>query len=88
MIERGVFYLPGPPPVVARERSVLPCGCTVTVGVRMDREPPEVAAAASPCSSRHRLLMERFNLAFTDTLVNPTDRPLIDVVDEVLAAVA
>lgn len=88
MIEHGVFVQQGPPMVVARERSVLPCGCFAAVGVRMDRTPPEVSVGGSPCSQQHRQLLERFRFALTDSLVNPTSRPLIDVVDELLVGIA
>ncbi len=83
MIEHGVYCQPGPPMLVANKRSVLPCGCFVAVGLRMDTK--EAACGCSPCGLHHRGLMERFSLALTDSLVNPTARPLIDVVDEILS---
>lgn len=87
MIEFGVYCHPGPPLLVARERSALPCGCFVAVGLRMDTE--EAAVGCSPCwRPDHAELLQGFYLALTDSLVNPTTRPLIDVVDELLVATA
>lgn len=84
MIETALLYNPGPPPFVARERSILPCGCFVAVGVRVDRDPCEASTMGSPCSPAHLSILRRFNLALTDSLVNPSARPLIEVVDELL----
>ena len=87
MIEHGLWHVPGPPaPVTATDSAALDCGCRVLVGVRTDTTPSEAAVAALPCSIRHRVLMQRFGGALTDSLVNPTSRPLIDVVDELLVA--
>ncbi len=86
MIEHGVYCQPGPPMLVADKRAILPCGCFAAVGLRMDTR--EAAVGVSPCAPAHRALLERFSLALTDSLVNPTHRPLIDVVDELLTAAA
>ena len=82
MIEHGLYCHPGPPLLVARERSLLPCGCCAVVGIRMDTH--EVAVGSCPCGPGHKRMLERFVFALGDSLVNPTDRPLIDVVDELL----
>lgn len=84
MIRHGVFVQPGPPIIVARKRAVASCGCYVLVGLRTDTK--EVAVSGSPCAPRHDHRMERFSLALSDSLVNPTNRPLIEVVDEILIA--
>lgn len=87
MIEFGTYCHPGPPLLVARERSVLACGCFVAVGLRMDTE--EAAVGCCPCERPgHWRLLKQFYLALTDSLVNPTSRPLVDVVDELLVATA
>lgn len=85
MIRHATFILPGEPIVVGKTLSELPCGCRVYVGIRADNK--EAATCAAACNPAHKQLMERFNLAFSDSLVNPTDRPLIDVVDEILEKV-
>jgi hypothetical protein len=86
MIEHGIYVQEGPPMIVADKRAILPCGCFATVGLRSDTH--EASVGGGPCSRRHARLMERFSLALTDSLVNPTRRPLIDVVDEILTEVS
>jgi hypothetical protein len=88
VIKRGLYVLPGPPPITDRERVSLDCGCTVIVGLRTDTTPPEPAVACLRCGPDHLELMERFHLALTDSLVNPSARPLIDIVDELLEGAA
>lgn len=73
----------GCPTLLCRWKAEAACGCTLWVGIRLDNQ--EAATAAVPCRPGHRRLMERFNLLMGDSLVNPTDRPLIDVVAELLA---
>lgn len=84
-IQEGPFFLPpqenGHPGMVGR-RASRKCGCQVLVGVRIDNH--EAATFASACCTAHVALMERFNLALGDSLVNPTDQPLDQVVDEIL----
>jgi hypothetical protein len=58
------------------------CGCRVYVGHRVDNG--EAATVSRGCGEPHREFMERFNLALSDTLVNPTKRALVDVCDELL----
>lgn len=84
MIQCGEYILPGPghPVIVGKHFAEAPCRCRVYVGIRSDNK--EAATLADSCSMDHESLMERFNLALTDSLANPTSRPLIDVVDEML----
>jgi hypothetical protein len=70
------------PIIVSIEQATLPCGCTIVPGKRLDNQ--EVAMASCPCTPAHNELMTLFNAAFALTLDNPTDRPLMDVVVEVL----
>jgi hypothetical protein len=81
VIDQRTFLAPGDPAIVGH-KAYIPCGCCVIVGLRTDTR--EAATTASPCSPEHLPLMERFNLALGDTLVNPSDRALIEVVNEVL----
>jgi hypothetical protein len=73
------------PAVVGTDRAVLPCGCYVVVGHRIDTH--ELSTASVPCSPEHRKsVMARFQVALLESLKpeNLTDRDLIDVVDELL----
>lgn len=83
MIDRRTFIAMGNP-IIVGPKAYLECGCSVVVGLRTDTK--EAATAATSCSPEHRDLMARFNLALGDSLVNPTERPLLDVVDEILEA--
>jgi hypothetical protein len=89
MIVRGGpwIFLPQaavPTGMVSNERAELNCGCKVWIGLRLDNH--EVATDFEACSDDHQPLAERFNLALTDSLVNPSRRPLVDVVDELLVS--
>lgn len=79
------FILRGDPVLVSKERATLPCGCAVYVGLRVDTK--EVATAAIPCKSDHRVLMEQFNSDLAKSLENPTDRLLVEVVNELLESI-
>lgn len=85
MIEQGMWMVRGTPPnpdVAAKVRSVRECGCAVYVGMRLDTH--EAATASLPCSPRHLDLIERFGVAFRASLMVPTDKTAVDVVDVIL----
>lgn len=85
MIVRSPFILPGNPWIIGKLRSEAPCGCTVWVGVRGDNK--EAATSADACGPDHEHLMDAFNSRMREGLKNPTDRPLIDVVDDTLGEI-
>lgn len=69
--------------VLARERAALDCGCLVWVGLRSDNfEPATVSVVCERAD--HTALLLRFRRLFLASLVDPTDRPLVDVTDELL----
>lgn len=76
---------PGQPTLVVAGRVTLPCGCAVWIGWRLDNH--EVATAAAPHSDDHVEMMIEYNKQFQESLENPTDRPLVDVVSEYLQKV-
>jgi hypothetical protein len=84
MIVRNThFRVPaGPTNVRGTTMARRACGCRVYVGVRADNG--EAATVSRGCSEAHRQLMERFNMALQDSLVNPSKRPLVDVCEEIL----
>lgn len=84
MIQYGIYSVPKNH-FIGRERAILDCGCTVLVGVRTDRDPPEASTVAIECSDEHRPIAVRFNDLMRWSILNGgEDRPLIDVVDEIL----
>lgn len=85
MIHRRAFLLPGrdeEPAVVGNEFIEVPCGCRVCIGLRMDTR--EVATVATPCSEEHLQLMTEFQLRMKESLVEPTDTPIGQFVEEML----
>lgn len=88
MIVRSPFILPGNPWIIGKLRAEAPCGCTVWMGVRGDNKDKEVATSADPCRDEHKGLMEAFNTRMAASLRNPTDRPLIEVIDDMLGEIA
>lgn len=87
MIHRQVFILPGnpdkrEPSVVGNETVEVPCGCRVRIGLRTDTR--EVATVATPCGDEHEQLMTEFILRMKESLVEPTGRPLGEVIEEML----
>lgn len=81
-----VIQSPGYPTLLCRWRAFLDCGCCVWVGIRADNQ--EAATGALHCSEDHRGLIERFQESMNASLLAPTDRPLIDVVAQMLGAAA
>lgn len=87
MIHRRSFLLPptdGEPMVVGKEFVEVPCGCRVCIGLRMDTR--EVATVATPCCKDHNQMMTEFQLRMQESLVEPEDRPLVDVIEDMLTA--
>lgn len=85
MIHRRSFLLPpaqGEPMVVGKEFVEVPCGCRVCIGLRMDTR--EIATVATPCGEEHNQLMTEFQLRMKESLVEPQDRLLVDVIEEML----
>lgn len=77
----------GQPSLLVNQRARLECGCSVWIGLRIDKH--ESVTLAVPCRDGHRWLMGRFNDLFRWSLEDGgTDRPLIDVVDELLTEAA
>lgn len=74
------------PAILSNERAVLDCGCMAIVGYRLDNG--ESAMAAIACSPEHHELIERYYRLLVTSLDAPTDRPLVEVCDELLAAAA
>jgi hypothetical protein len=62
--------------------AILECGCLCFTAIRADNR--EVATAPYACEPEHHRLIEHFNLLLRESLVEPTSRKLIDVVDELL----
>ena len=73
---------PNRPPIVVSASASLGCDCTVYVGRRIDTG--EVASAACPCCPEHLRLIKHFNLLLKESLVEPGDGALIDVVADLL----
>lgn len=74
------------PVVMTDSRAVLGCGCAGYVGIRMDKG--ELVTVLRPCTPRHDGLMQRVQDALIASTRNPTGRPLVEVVDELLTATA
>lgn len=75
------------PALLVNARAALPCGCAIYVGIRVDNH--EYATLGRACSEEHERVVNAANVALFDSLIlNPTDRPLLDVVDEFLAEAA
>lgn len=79
-----VLIATGQPTLLIRWRASLPCGCVVLVGIRADDR--EAATSAMWCSDEHQPLIERFNEYMRASLYVVTDKPLIDVVAQMLGA--
>lgn len=79
-----VLLMAGMPPLIVNARAMRDCGCSVFIGVRTDRMPPEPATLAAPCTDEHMPLIEHFDLLFKESLVEPQPRKLVDVVVELL----
>lgn len=86
-----VISADGYPTLLCRWKVEMPCKCAVWIGIRLDNQEP--ATAGIPCWGLHHERMQRFNhhghmQRFNEemaaTLEHPTDRPLVDVVEEVL----
>lgn len=82
LARRGHVLIQQEPLIMVHESTVLPCGCVVHIGFRLDNG--EGASAAIECEAAHWQLMEHFNLLLKESLVAPTRRPLIDVVEDLL----
>lgn len=73
------------PPCLFNQRAFVECGCSVYLGVRTDTSPPETVTLGVPCGPFHRARMERFNDLMRWSLADGgTDRPLVDVVEDLL----
>lgn len=70
--------------VLSQERAVLDCGCACYVGIRLRTQEP--ATVNRRCSDEHELMMTRLLLLLRESTVEPQDRPLIEVVDNLLEA--
>lgn len=69
---------------MVNQRAYLECGCSVWVGVRLDTQEP--VTFATPCTSAHLPVMKRYNDLFRWSVADGgTDRPLLEVIDELLA---
>ena len=74
---------PGFPTLLVNEVVVLErCGCTVFIGARIDTE--EVATAAAACTKEHDALILEFNKRLKESLDDPQERLLGEVIEEVL----
>jgi hypothetical protein len=86
MIERlseGRLILNPPNPMLGVvERAYLECGCSVFVGKRLDNM--ETATMAASCSKEHDPLINHFQLLMRESLVDPQDKPLVEVCDDLL----
>jgi hypothetical protein len=81
--ETKILAHPGQPTLLCRRRVTLPsCRCAVWIGIRADNQ--EAATAAVSCSDLHVGLMTTFNESMVKSLENPTNRDLVDVVQELL----
>jgi hypothetical protein len=72
----------GKPTLLARWRVALPCGCEVWIGIRADNQ--EAATGTIACGGAHWPLVDRFNQSLHASCLVPTDRPLVDVVAQLL----
>lgn len=85
MIKKTPYTLPpqeGNPALGGIDFAEAPCGCRVFSGFLLDTKEP--ALGCVPCDESHQELMTRFDLTMKESLVEPTRRPLIEVVDEML----
>jgi hypothetical protein len=85
VVEQGYFFHAGPPMVRANERAIVECGCAAYVGVRLDTGDPTLGATA--CSHEHREKVHAFLAAYHESLDDPSDRPAVEVADEILTRV-
>jgi hypothetical protein len=76
------MLLPGPPPMLSAEQAVLPCGCMVPVGIRMDTD--ELAVTAVACCKAHEAGLERLRGFLEASLQNSQPIPVMDVVVDLL----
>lgn len=77
----------GSPTVLVNQRAHIECGCSVWIGLRIDNH--ETVTVGRPCCPEHTWMLQRFNDLMLWSLTDGgTDRPLIDVVDELLVEAA
>lgn len=74
------------PMISVQARAFLPCGCSMVVGHRLDTL--EVATGAIACSCEHHHLVNHATLLLRSSLVEPADRSLVEVCDELLGQAA
>lgn len=73
------------PVVLTETRAFLECGCSGYVGIRTDRG--ELVAVLRPCTGRHDRRIQVVQEALIEMLRSaPSERPLVEVVDELLTA--
>jgi hypothetical protein len=86
MIQHMAFVLPAEgdfPMVIGKDFVEVPCGCKCMNGLRADTN--EAATVVIPCDpDEHLLMVEEFNARMRDSLLDPTDRPLIDVIEDMM----
>lgn len=86
MIERlpfpKVMFDPPNPLMGVKERAFIECGCSIWVGMRLDKQ--EIATMAVSCSPTHQDLIEHFNMLLSESTVEPTDEELVAVCERLL----
>lgn len=73
---------PGHPKLLLKERVALDCGCCFWIGKRLDNG--ELATGAESCTDAHKSLMDEAHQQFSATLPSTSERPLADVLSELL----
>lgn len=68
--------------LLARWKVELPCECQIWIGIRSDNAEPTTAGLY--CVEAHDAIIKSYKAKLKASLESPTDRPLVDVVEELL----
>lgn len=81
-IPQGILIDPPNPVMIVNERVYRECGCSLFIGVRVDKMEPATNAAS--CCDEHDQAIGHFNLLLMESLAAPQDRLLADVAEELM----
>lgn len=77
---------PDRPTILFTRRAILPCGCFIVAGSRMDNG--EAAASVGACCEDHGPMVTGVYGSLLESLGDPQDRPMVDVANEMLEEAA
>jgi hypothetical protein len=72
--------------MISKERVVLPCGCAIYVGIRLDHQGAVTASRA--CSKRHHALVQRADELIAHSAKRRKRTPAVRVAADALAQAA